>query len=414
MLNKIQNLLPLIISLFTVSLVSCSASAAVQPTPEDMVVPGDKIGEMVITAVDVFQGDNHLGLYCPDDWPEVAPNTREVDCEAYPGDQIQVDCLGWWADSIEELDELWPTSTWRLTIDDQVIDLPAFGTAEAYRSDINKHVRFWNVLIEAITPGTHVIVCEETVGDEHFTARATFSVPEHARTYPPLPKEGVPGQHAYTSEESQLNLWLFLPDDYGKDPQQKWPLILYLHGSDRRGHDLERLKDDPLIDVVGNRSNLPFIVVSPQLSGKSDQEFWRMEDPTKAVLKLLDEVQSKYAVDPQRVYLTGASNGGGGVWEIGLAFRERFAALVPVMGYYGWPWAVPENICELKEVPVWAFHGAEDEMIPLEIEQDLVDALEACGGNVRFTVYPDRGHDIDNLAYREPELFDWLLAQKRN
>ena len=59
------------------------------------------------------------------------------------------------------------------------------------------------------------------------------------------------------------------------------------------------------------------------------------------------------------------------------------------MGYYGWPFTVPENICDLKDVPVWAFHGAKDEVMPLEAEQMLVDALKACGGNVQFTVFPE-------------------------
>ena len=96
---------------------------------------------------------------------------------------------------------------------------------------------------------------------------------------------------------------------------------------------------------------------------------------------------------------------------IGLHHLDRFAALVPVMGYYGWPFTVPENICDLVEVPVWAFHGAKDDVIPLEAESIIVDALKACGGKVQFTVFPDAGHDLVLQRVYTPELYTWLLEQ---
>jgi len=96
---------------------------------------------------------------------------------------------------------------------------------------------------------------------------------------------------------------------------------------------------------------------------------------------------------------------------IGLRHPDRFAALVPVMGYYVWPFEVPENICDLVEVPVWAFHGAKDELIPLDEEQSIVDALETCGGDVQFTVFPDAGHDLDIQRVYTSELYTWLLEQ---
>ena len=74
-------------------------------------------------------------------------------------------------------------------------------------------------------------------------------------------------------------------------------------------------------------------------------------------------------------------------------------------------YTVPENICDLKDVPVWGFHGAKDEVMPLEAEQMLVDALEACGGNVQFTIFPDVGHDVESHQVYTAELFTWLLEQ---
>jgi predicted peptidase len=216
----------------------------------------------------------------------------------------------------------------------------------------------------------------------------------------------------YRSEKAQLNLLLYFPSEYGKDPQKKWPLILFLHGGSEKGSDLERVKAESLPNILENRKDLPFIIASPQLSAKSGEKYWPQEVPVKALFTLLEEISSTYSVDQERIYFTGLSDGGAGVWEIGLSHPDYFTALVPLSGYYGYPFEVPDNICDLKEKPIWVFHGAEDSVIPLHAQQDLVNALEACGGDIQFTVYPDRGHEIGNLPYSNPELFEWMLSQQ--
>ena len=130
-----------------------------------------------------------------------------------------------------------------------------------------------------------------------------------------------------------------------------------------------------------------------------------------SLFALLDEIQANFAVDTKRIILTGVSAGGEGTWEIGLRYPNRFAGLVPVMGYYGYPFTVPSNICDLKNVPIWAFHGAKDELIPLDAEEGLVNALKACGGNIQFTIFPNGNHGIEDEAYATPDLYEWMLAQ---
>ena len=248
------------------------------------------------------------------------------------------------------------------------------------------------------------------------TAEPT-SVPEPSMTAEssPAPTSNVEtGQRAFFSEKAQRNYWLFLPSSYGKDPQKKFPLILFLHGAGTRGTDINLVKFEALPQILDFTPDFPFIVVSPQLTNQGGDDYWFREKPTESVMTLLDEVQSTYAVDPKRVYLTGVSIGGNGAWVYGLQHPGRFAALVPVMGFVGDTGGtyVPENICHLKSVPVWAFHGAKDSIVPLQAEQDLVDALKACGGNVQFTVYPDGDHDISGRVYNNnQELFEWLAAQ---
>ena len=73
----------------------------------------------------------------------------------------------------------------------------------------------------------------------------------------------------------------------------------------------------------------------------------------------------------------------------------------------------PERIKVLKDTPIWVFHGAKDDVVPLKNSQDLVDVLSQHGGNVKFTIYPDAGHDSWTKTYENPDVFTWLMTQKR-
>ena len=65
-------------------------------------------------------------------------------------------------------------------------------------------------------------------------------------------------------------------------------------------------------------------------------------------------------------------------------------------------------------MPIWAFHGAKDYIIPIEPHQKLIESIKANGGDARFTVYPDGDHGgVIAPTYKNPELIEWLLEQKR-
>jgi predicted peptidase len=208
---------------------------------------------------------------------------------------------------------------------------------------------------------------------------------------------------AQTTKTVRLNYLLFLPKGYGTDPEKRWALILFLHGIGERGNDLELIKKHGIPKIVEQQEDLPFITVSPQC-GKDT--VWTAE--IEALNALLDEVMATYAVDTERIYVTGLSMGGFGTWHLAATFPDRFAAIAPMCGG-----GDTEKVGALKDVPVWAFHGAEDTTVPLSATQELVNVLEACGGNVRFTVYPDAGHDCWTRTYNNPELYEWFLQHRR-
>ena len=100
--------------------------------------------------------------------------------------------------------------------------------------------------------------------------------------------------------------------------------------------------------------------------------------------------------------------GGYGTWGLAIAYPQRFAAIAPICGG-----GDPSAVCEIKDVPVWTFHGAKDTVIPVEHSEQMVEHLKSCGGNVQFTIYPDVDHDAWTRTYANPQLYTWLLAQNK-
>jgi len=222
------------------------------------------------------------------------------------------------------------------------------------------------------------------------------------------------GQKRCVFEKEAMTTWrlrylLFLPQKYGEDPEREWPLILFLHGAGERGDDLELVKKHGVSKVAEERADFPFIAVSPQCP---EDSWWSSH--IQALDALLEEVMAMYAVDADRVYLTGLSMGGYGTWHLAAAYPERFAAIAPICGGGPWHLGFPGKACVLRRVPIWVFHGAKDPVVPLEESQKMVKALRECGGNVRFTIYPEAGHDAWTETYDNPELYEWFLQHRRS
>lgn len=207
--------------------------------------------------------------------------------------------------------------------------------------------------------------------------------------------EQVPRESAGTYDHL-----LYLPPDYYADEMPR-PLLLFLHGAGERGDDLDLVKKEGLPKHIARGEDYPFIVVAPQQPADGWWDAGRLS-------RLLDEIEAGYRVDSARIYVTGLSMGGYGTWALGIAEPERFAALAPICGG-----GEPEAVCALREVPVWNFHGAKDQVIPLAASEEMVEALEACGGNVKFTIYPDADHDSWTETYANPALYAWLLSHRR-
>jgi predicted peptidase len=202
------------------------------------------------------------------------------------------------------------------------------------------------------------------------------------------------------TKKVKIQYLLHLPEGYAKESSQKWPLIIFLHGSGERGDNLEKVKGHGIPKIVEQDANFPFITISPQCRAELS---WYLEHDS--LIALIDEITLNYNVDPKRIYLTGISMGGYGTWYLAADFPEKFAAIAPVCGGGN-----ISKITELLETPIWVFHGAKDNVVPITESQKMVDLLRAEGGDVTFTVYPEADHDSWTETYANPDLYTWFLS----
>lgn len=216
----------------------------------------------------------------------------------------------------------------------------------------------------------------------------------------------APGEHAQTftgmtRKRVTLRYLLWMPEPAGR-PAAGWPLLIFLHGSGERGDDLAKVKANGPPKYAAAGAGFPFVLVAPQLG---EGMAW----DSAALEALRADLVARLGLDPDRVLLTGLSLGGHGTWAYALDHPDRLAAIAPVCGV-----GDSERAGRIAHLPIWAFHGALDTVVPLAGGQEMVSAVRSAGGRVKFTVYPDVGHNAWDPAYADPALYEWLLAQTRS
>ena len=215
----------------------------------------------------------------------------------------------------------------------------------------------------------------------------------------------LPAEVAGKTDNLNDRFWLYLPKRYEEKAEESLPLIIYLHGSSRRGRNIEEVKANGLPPVLDTKDDFEFVVASPQaLSNYPWQESWRPDD----LILLLDHLIETYRIDPSRIYLTGLSMGGYGTWACIAKHRDRFAAAIPICGGGDPAWAK-----SIGDLPIWAFHGGDDRVVPAQRSEEMVEAIQSVNGNARLTIYPGVGHDSYTRTYANPEIYQWLLNHSR-
>jgi predicted peptidase len=224
---------------------------------------------------------------------------------------------------------------------------------------------------------------------------------------------------------------VYVPANYS--PAKTWPVIVYLHGNLHQGQDGMRQTNAAFADAVReNRPRFPAIVVVPQAPTGS---WWFASEMQDLVVAELDHTIAEFHGDPARVYLTGFSMGATGTYRLAYHHPGLFAALVVVAGriepgpsytaeeiqsdrkanaFLNRPDPFMALAASLKKVPIWVFHGSDDETVSVEQSRRLVAALKDAGADVKYTEYPGVNHvEALQKVYFDPALLQWMLQQHR-
>jgi predicted peptidase len=248
-------------------------------------------------------------------------------------------------------------------------------------------------------------------------------------TFPRLILAGGSWQDSYeaktyeNAEGQKLPYRLLKPEKI--EPGKRYPLVLFLHGLGERGTDNVRklLWGAGEFAKPANRQKYPCFVVAPQcpptglwmpqdLRELQSPDFHLTKKPSKPmalVIELLDKlVGGDLPVDKNRVYVTGLSMGGFGTWDLVERRPTFFAAAIPICAR-----GDVAQAAKLKDLPIWAFHGDADPLVPVKYTKEMVEAIRKAGGAPKMTIYPGVGHDSWSPTYANPQVMAWLFAQKK-
>ncbi|UOB19196.1 prolyl oligopeptidase family serine peptidase [Abyssalbus ytuae] len=283
----------------------------------------------------------------------------------------------------------------------------------------------------------------------------------------PLPEQLLRIPYTSTIDKAEREYFLYLPKNYNKESEKKWPVLMFLHGDGERGNGKDELDyvmiHGPLYEAWVQKRDLPFIMIVPQmhmfgrdtigldyitnrkrelipvrLEGDSvppRPEIFKMKQqmtPVAAVdfdsipytesrdgwnksekdlLEMLNYVKENYSTDTNRYYLSGLSYGGFGTWYMASKHPDIFAAINPIVG-----WGHPDLMKPVAEakIPVWAFAGGRDQVVQTRFFYESINKLEELGHpDVRFTVHEDMGHDTWRRIYAGQDIYDWFLEHSK-
>lgn len=203
---------------------------------------------------------------------------------------------------------------------------------------------------------------------------------------------------------------------------RKYPLVVFLHGAGERGTDNKKQLVHGMADFASDEimAKYPAFVIAPQCpDGKKWVEVdWGADSHTMpempseslaACFELIAFLQKSQPIDSGRIYITGLSMGGYGTWDALQRRPELFAAAVPICGG-----GDPAGAAKMKDVPIWAFHGDADTAVKVQRSRAMIEAIKAAGGQPKYTEYPKVGHNSWSRTYADPDLYEWLFAQKKS
>lgn len=200
---------------------------------------------------------------------------------------------------------------------------------------------------------------------------------------------------------------------------KKYPLVIFLHGAGERGSDNAAQLKHGVTDFVRHQADFPCFLIAPQCpegkrwvevdwSAPSHDQPEKPGDQMAMVRELIDRTVAEKPVDASRIYITGLSMGGYGTWDAIARYPDLFAAAAPICGG-----GDPKHAKAIKDLPIWCFHGDQDQAVKVERSRQMIEAIKSAGGEPKYTEYPGVAHDSWTRTYANDEFFAWLFAQKK-
>ncbi len=199
-----------------------------------------------------------------------------------------------------------------------------------------------------------------------------------------------------------------------------YPLVIFLHGAGERGTDNKAQLRHGIQDIIKlGAEKHPFFMLVPQCpNGKKWVEVdWgaashtmpeQLSVPFTLLFELLGKIEKENPIDQKRIYIMGISMGGFGTWDAISRFPDKFAAAVPVCGG-----ADTAQAPKLVKIPIWVFHGGNDNTVKTQRSRDMVEALKKAGGDPKYTEYPGVGHNSWTQTFSNPEVIEWIFSQSK-
>ena len=248
-----------------------------------------------------------------------------------------------------------------------------------------------------------------------------IAIPAHAKNH-----ETGFLDRTITLQGTTYKYQVFVPETW--TAHQKWPVILFLHGAGERGNDGIQQSDVGIgTEIRVDRGRIPAIVVMPQC-GKN--MWWTQPPMDDLAVATLDAASKEFHGDPERTYLTGISMGGYGSWHLAEKYPRKFAAMVVICGGIRPPpatlkahpdlakWSPADDpksysaaAAKIGKTPVWIFHGADDDIVPITESRQMYAAMKEVGAEAHYTEYPNIKHVSWDKAYDDEKLFPWLFSK---
>lgn len=225
-----------------------------------------------------------------------------------------------------------------------------------------------------------------------------------------------------------LRYRIMYPESYNS--KMSYPLVLFLHGAGERGRDNEQQLDlgADLFLKDSVRKQFPAIVIFPQCpkdslwnkfpAAKPDTTIaynrgmnkLALSTPERLVKLLMDSLVKNKIADKKRIYIGGLSMGGFGTYDLIIHYPKYFAAAISICGQTN----VQLYSEKAARIPLWIFHGADDNVIDPAPNRRLIKVMQGIGAkNAKYTEYPGVMHNSWNNAFAEPELLPWLFSFKK-